>query len=70
MTVDVLHHGHINIINEATKYGSTIIGLLTDATKDHKRLPYLSYDKRKIIIENISGVDKVVLKMNGVILLI
>ena len=61
MTVDVLHHGHINIINEATKYGSVIIGLLTDAAiADHKRLPYLSYDKRKIIIENISGVDKVV----------
>ena len=61
MTVDVLHHGHINIISEATKYGSVIIGLLTDAAiADHKRLPYLSYDKRKIIIENISGVDKVV----------
>lgn len=38
-----------------------IIGLLTDkAIAESKRVPLLSYDQRKIIIENIKGVDEVV----------
>jgi phosphoenolpyruvate phosphomutase / 2-hydroxyethylphosphonate cytidylyltransferase len=61
MTVDVLHHGHINIIEHARQYGDVIIGLLTDAAvADHKRLPYLTYEQRKKILENISGVTRVV----------
>lgn len=61
MTVDVLHHGHVNIISAARQYGEVIIGLLTDAAiAEHKRLPYLSYENRKSILENINGVTKVV----------
>jgi phosphoenolpyruvate phosphomutase / 2-hydroxyethylphosphonate cytidylyltransferase len=61
MTIDVLHHGHIHIIEEARKHGDVMIGLLTDAAVvDHKRLPYLSYEHRKKIVENISGVTEVV----------
>lgn len=61
MTIDVLHHGHINVIANARKYGDITIGLLTDrAVADHKRLPYLAYDYRKQIVENICGVVRVV----------
>jgi len=61
MTIDILHHGHINIINKAREYGDVIIGLLTDsAVADHKRLPYLTYEHRQQIIENIVGVTRVV----------
>jgi phosphoenolpyruvate mutase len=61
MTVDILHHGHINIISEARKHGDLIIGLLTDsAVADHKRLPYLTYEHRKTILESITGVAQVV----------
>lgn len=61
MTIDVLHHGHINIIEKARQYGDVLIGLLTDAAvADHKRLPYLNYEQRKKIVENIAGVTKVV----------
>lgn len=61
MTLDILHHGHINIINKAKDYGDVVIGLLTDkAVANYKRLPYLSWDQRKIIVENISGVKEVV----------
>jgi len=61
MTIDVLHHGHINIIEYARQYGDVMIGLLTDAAiADHKRLPYLTYEHRKKIIENIRGVVRVV----------
>lgn len=61
MSADVIHQGHINIINEGRKYGKVIIGLLTDeAIATYKRLPILSYDERKTIFENIKGVDEVV----------
>lgn len=61
MSADLIHHGHLNIIHEARKLGEVIIGLLTDnAVASYKRLPYLSYEQRKIIIENIKGVSRVV----------
>lgn len=61
MTVDVFHHGHVNIIERAREYGEVIVGLLTDAAvADYKRLPYLSYEQRKRILENVVGVSRVV----------
>lgn len=55
-SADLLHPGHINIINEAKKNGSVTIGLLTDeAIASYKRLPYLKYDQRKIVVENTKG---------------
>lgn len=63
MTVDILHHGHINIIEQARKYGDVVVGLLSDAAvADHKRLPYLTFEYRKQIVENIKGVSKVVVQ--------
>lgn len=61
MSIDVLHHGHINIIQQAIKYGDVIIGLLTDsAIAEYKRIPYLEYENRKRIVQNIVGVSQVV----------
>jgi len=61
MSADLVHPGHINIIKEAGKLGDVIVGLLTDsAIASYKRLPYLSYDKRKAVIENIKGVTEVI----------
>ena len=61
MSADLIHPGHINILNEASKYGSVIVGLLTDeAIASYKRLPSLNYEQRKQIIENIKGVDEVI----------
>ena len=61
LTADSLHHGHINLIERARKYGKIIVGLLTDrALTNHKRLPLLSFEQRKKIIENLQGVFKVV----------
>ena len=60
MSADVFHHGHVNILREARKYGEVIVGLLNDkAVAEHKRLPYLNWQHRKEIIENIKGVTKV-----------
>lgn len=61
ITGDIIHPGIINIINEGAKLGELTIGLLTDsAIVSHKRLPYLTYEQRKQVVENIKGVARVV----------
>ena len=61
ITGDIIHPGIINIINEGAKLGDLTVGLLTDsAIVSHKRLPYLTYDQRKQVVENIKSVAKVV----------
>ena len=61
MIADIMHPGLINIINEGAKYGDVIIGLFTDkAIATHKRLPYLTYEQRKKVVESITGVSEVV----------
>ena len=61
MSTDILHHGHVNIIETARKLGEVTVGLLTDrAIASYKRVPLLSYEQRKKIIENIKGVKEVV----------
>ena len=61
LAADILHKGHINILKTANRYGSIIVGLLTDqAIASYKNIPYLDYEKRKVVIENIRYVKKVV----------
>lgn len=61
MGAELIHPGHINMINSAREYGEVVVGLLTDkAVASYKRLPDLSFQHRKKIIENIKGVTKVV----------
>jgi phosphoenolpyruvate phosphomutase len=60
MIADIMHPGLINIIQEGAKYGDLIIGLFTDkAIAQHKRLPYLTYEQRKNVVENIKGVARI-----------
>ena len=61
MSADLIHPGHMNILKEAHKYGDVIVGLLTDkAIASYKRLPALTYEQRKEVIENIKYVSSVV----------
>ncbi len=61
MGTDIIHHGHINVIEKARELGEVTVGILTDEViVSYKRYPILSYDERKKIIENIKGVDNVV----------
>lgn len=61
MCVDLLHQGHLNIIRVARELGEITIGLMTDeAIVSYKRLPYLNYEQRKAIVENIKGISAVV----------
>ena len=61
LSLDIIHHGHIKIINRAKSLGELTVGLLTDkAVSSHKRMPLLNYDQRKEILKNIEGVSKIV----------
>ena len=61
ITGDMIHPGIINIIQQGAKYGRLIVGLLSnEAIATHKRIPYLTYEQRKAVIENIKGVSEVV----------
>jgi phosphoenolpyruvate phosphomutase len=61
MSADLIHPGHLNIIQRAAELGDVTVGLLTDsAIASYKRLPYMSYDQRKIVLENLKGVGRVV----------
>lgn len=61
MSADLIHPGHLNIIKKAREFGDVVIGLLTDkAIASYKRLPYMTYEQRKIVIENIQGVTRVI----------
>lgn len=61
MSADLLHHGHLNILKVARELGAVTVGLLTDkAIASYKRLPFLSFEERTRILENIKGVVAVV----------
>lgn len=61
LCADIIHHGHLNLIKKGRGLGEITIGLLTDeAIASYKRLPFLTYEQRKIIAENIKGVKEVI----------
>ena len=61
MSADLIHQGHLNVIAEGCKLGQVIIGLLTDeAIASYKRLPLIAFNERKLIVENLKRVEKVV----------
>ena len=61
MSTDVIHGGHMNIIQKAAELGELTVGVLTDeVVASYKRFPLLTYDERVKIISNIKGVAKVI----------
>lgn len=61
MSADLVHPGHLNIIRKARELGEVTVGLLTDeAIASYKRVPFMEFDQRREVIENIKGVARVV----------
>lgn len=62
MTCSILHHGHIRIINKASKFGNLYIGLTKDSDIRSKKkfIPEIKFKFRKEILENIKNVKKVI----------
>ena len=60
---DVIHEGHLNIINEAKKRGRVIIGRLSDAASiRYNKFPTISQEERLKLYRSIEGVDEVVIQ--------
>ena len=64
MSADIIHHGHINIINKANTYGDVIVGLNSDAIIKNKKgkMAVMGYEERFKVVKNIQGVSDVVLQ--------
>lgn len=61
MSADLIHPGHLNIIETARGLGEVVVGLLTDeAIASYKRLPYMTFAQRQRVVENIKGVSQVI----------
>ena len=60
---DVIHDGHLNIINEAKKYGRVVLGALSDkALIRYNKFPTVSLEERIRLYESLDGVDSVVVQ--------
>lgn len=61
MSADLIHPGHLNIIQKAAELGEVTVGLLTDeAIASYKRLPFMSFAERQAVVSAIKGVAHVV----------
>ena len=61
MSADVVHGGHINVIERAATLGEVTVGVLSDeAVASYKRYPLLSCEERMKIAASIRGVARVV----------
>jgi phosphoenolpyruvate phosphomutase / 2-hydroxyethylphosphonate cytidylyltransferase len=61
LTADILHKGHLNILKIAKKYGRVVVGLLTDeAITTYKPFPILSFEERKVVLQNLKYVSEVI----------
>lgn len=60
---DVIHDGHMNIINNALKHGELTVGLLTDRAMIRcDRFPTVSFEERRALFEKIPGVKNIVVQ--------
>lgn len=63
MCTDVIHAGHLNIIENARKYGRVIVGALSDrALIKYNRFPTVCLEERIRLYESLDGVDKVIVQ--------
>lgn len=60
---DVIHEGHLNIINEARKYGEVTVGVLSDpAMIRFNRFPTMTFEERIKMVKDIEGVSNVIVQ--------
>ena len=60
---DVIHDGHLNIIEKAKEHGRVVVGALTDeALIKYNRFPTASLEERIKLYKELEGVDEVVVQ--------
>jgi len=65
-TFDLFHKGHVNILRRAKELGDTlIVAVSTDEFNQTKgKISHFPYEERKLIVESIRYVDKVIPEEN------
>jgi len=64
-STDVIHDGHLNIINHAKEYGRVVVGCLSDKEMIRcTKFPTKSEEERMNLYRQIDGVDEVVIQNN------
>jgi len=62
-SAEMLHYGHLRIMEEAAKLGELTVGVLTDeAIAQYKRPPLVPFEARRALFENVKCVSHVVTK--------
>lgn len=62
-TTDIIHEGHLNILNEAHKYGQVIIGVLADKVMVRfDRFPILNQEERLKLMKDLAGIKDVIIQ--------
>ncbi len=62
-STDIIHEGHLNILEEASKYGKVIIGALTDkALVSFSRFPTVLEEARIKLYEELDHVSQVIIQ--------
>ena len=60
---DVIHDGHLNLINEAKKYGDVVVGVLCDSEMvKYNRFPLKSTEERVELVKSIPDIKDVVIQ--------
>ena len=60
---DVIHEGHLNIINNAKKYGRVVVGALCDKELIRfNKFPTKTLEERIKLYQNLDGVDEVIVQ--------
>lgn len=60
---DIIHEGHLNILNEAKKYGRVVVGILSDeAMVRFNRFPTISLQERVSLVENTGLADEIIIQ--------
>ena len=62
-STDVIHDGHLNIINVAKQYGDVYVGVLSDsATVKYNKFPTIPFEERVEMIKALDGVKEVLVQ--------
>jgi phosphoenolpyruvate phosphomutase len=60
---DIIHEGHLNIIEKAKEYGEVTVGVLADAASiRYNRFPSISLEERIRLVKEIPGVSHVIVQ--------
>lgn len=62
---DIIHEGHLNLINEAKKYGEVIVGILCDSEMvKYNRFPLKTTKERVELVKTIPDIREVIIQDN------